>query len=46
MNEVILIDYVKLKKNIMDSLIKGLLREFVYNSLKEMGLKPLKYERV
>jgi len=46
LNEIILIDYVKLKKNIMDSLIKGLLREFVYNSSKEMDLKPFKYERV
>jgi hypothetical protein len=41
-NEIIFIDYIKSKKNIMDSLTEGLSREFVYNSLIQMRLKPLK----
>jgi len=40
-NEIILIDYVKLKKNFLDSLTKGLLRELVYNSSRGTRLKPL-----
>jgi hypothetical protein len=43
-NEIIFIDYVKLKKNIMDSLIKGLSREFEYHLSREIGLKPLRDE--
>lgn len=42
-NGIISIDYIKLKENIMDLLTKGLLRELVYNSLRRMSLKPLKY---
>jgi hypothetical protein len=41
-NKIIFIDYVKSKENIVNSSTKGLLREFVYNSLRGMGLKPLK----
>ncbi|GJX06957.1 hypothetical protein Tco_0194889 [Tanacetum coccineum] len=39
---VISIDYVKSKDNIADPLTKGLSRELVSMSSKEMGLKPLK----
>jgi hypothetical protein len=41
-NRIASINYVKSKKNIMDSLTEGLSREFVYNSLIQMRLKPLK----
>ena len=41
-NDIIYIDYVKSIENIMDPLTKGLLRELVYNSLRVIGLKPLK----
>jgi hypothetical protein len=41
-NEIIFIDYVKPKKNIVDSLTKELLREIVYNLSMRMCLKPLK----
>ena len=36
------IDYVKSKDNIADPLTKGLNRELVEKSSKEMGLKPVK----
>ena len=39
---VISLDFVKSKDNIVDSLTKGLNRELVEKSLKEMGLKPVK----
>ncbi|GJR87328.1 retrovirus-related pol polyprotein from transposon TNT 1-94 [Tanacetum coccineum] len=39
---VISIDYVKSKDNIADPLTKGLSRELVSKSSKEMGLNPLK----
>ncbi|GKE07386.1 hypothetical protein Tco_1399404 [Tanacetum coccineum] len=39
---VISIDYVKLKGNISDPLMKGLSRELVSRSSKGIGLKPLK----
>ena len=39
---VISIDYVKSKDNIVDPLTKGLNRELVKKSSKEMGLKPVK----
>jgi hypothetical protein len=42
LNSIISINYVKSKKNIMDSLTEGLSREFVYNSLIQIRLKPLK----
>jgi hypothetical protein len=45
-NEIISIDFIKSKENIMGPLTKDLLRELVYNSLKGMGLKLLKDERV
>jgi hypothetical protein len=45
-NEIISIDYVKSKKNITNLLTKCLSIELVYNSFREMSLKPLKYERV
>ena len=38
---VITIDYVKSKDNIADPLTKGLSRDLVYKSSKEMGLNPL-----
>ena len=44
-NEII-IDYVKLKKNIMDLLTKGFKRGHVYNSSRGMSLNPLKDERL
>ena len=40
--EIILIDYVKLKDNIVDSLTTGLNRELVEKSSKGMRLKPIK----
>jgi hypothetical protein len=43
LNVVISIDYVKLKENITDLLIKGLLRELI---IKENELKVFKDERV
>jgi len=47
LNEIISIDYVKSKENIMDSLTKGCLsRKLMYNSSRRMSLKPLKDERV
>jgi len=46
LNEIISIDYIKSKKNIMDPLTKDLLRELVYNSSRKLNLKPLKDERV
>jgi hypothetical protein len=45
-NEVIFIDYVKSKDNIVDPLTKDLSRELVYNSSRRMGIKLLKDERV
>jgi hypothetical protein len=42
LNSIIFINYVKSKKNIANLLIKGLSKELVYDSLKIMGLKPLK----
>jgi hypothetical protein len=36
------IDYVKLKKSIVNPLTKNLTRELMYNSLRGMCLKPLK----
>jgi len=41
-NDVIFIDYVKSKKNIMKHHIKDLMRELMYGLSKGMGLKPLK----
>ena len=38
---VISIDYVKSKDNIVDPLIKGLNRELVEKSSREMRLKPI-----
>ena len=35
-------DYVKSKNNIADLLTKGLNRELIENSLRGMGLKPIK----
>jgi hypothetical protein len=37
-NEIISIDYVKSKNNIVDPLAKDLLRELLYNSLMRMSL--------
>lgn len=45
-NEIIFINYVNLKKNIMDLVIKGLLRDIVYNSSRRMDLKVSKDKRV
>jgi len=45
-NEIISIDYVKSKEDIVDMLTKGLLREIVYNSSRGMDLKPLQNERM
>jgi hypothetical protein len=45
-NKIISIDFVNSKKNIMDLLIKSLLRKLVYNSSKGMNLKLLKDKRV
>jgi hypothetical protein len=45
-NEIISINLVKSKENIVGPLTKDLLRELMYNSLKGMGLKLLKDERV
>ena len=39
---VISVDYVKCKDNIANPLTKGLNKELVENSLKGMGLKPVK----
>jgi len=44
-NEVIFIDYVKSKDNIVDPLTKDLSRELVY-VYRRMGIKLLKDERV
>jgi len=41
-NEIISIDYIKSKENIVDSINKDLSRELLYNSLRKMSLKPLK----
>jgi asparagine synthetase A len=41
-NKITFINYVKLKENIADLLTKGLSRELAYNSLRKIGLKPLK----
>ena len=46
LNEIISINYVKLKKNIMDLLTKGFKRGHVYNSSRGMSLNPLKDERL
>jgi len=43
-NEIIFIDYVKSNENTLNLLTKSLLRELLYNLLKEIGLKSLKYE--
>ena len=40
-NEIISIDYMKLKENIADLLTKGLSREQVNCSSRGMGLKPM-----
>jgi hypothetical protein len=45
LNNIIFIYYAKSKKNIMSPLTKDLSRELVYNSLRRMGLKPLKMKR-
>jgi len=45
-NEIISINYVNSKENIVDPLTKSLLRKLVYSSSRAIGLKPLKYERV
>ena len=45
-NEVIFIDYVKSKDNIVDPLTNDLSRELVYNSSRRMGIKLLKDKRV
>jgi hypothetical protein len=42
LNEVIFIDYVKSKKNIVDLLTKILIEELVYSSSKRMILKSVK----
>jgi hypothetical protein len=44
-NKIIFIDYVKSKENIVNSSTKGLLRELVYNLLRN-GLKAFKNKRV
>lgn len=41
-NGIISIDYVKSKENIADPLTKGLSREQVTYTSREMGLKPMK----
>jgi len=41
-NEIISIDFVKSKKNIVDPQTKDLMKEFVYNSSKGTSLKPIK----
>ena len=46
LNGILFTDYVQSKKNIVDSLTKGLSRKFVYNSSRRMRLKLLKVERV
>jgi hypothetical protein len=46
LNEILFTDYVQSKKNIVDSLIKGLSGKFMYNSSRRMRLKLLKVERV
>lgn len=43
-NKIIFIDYVQSKKNIVDLQTKDLSKKLVYNSSKEMSLKPLKDE--
>ena len=40
--EVISLDYVKFKDNIVDMLIKGLKRELIEKSSRGMRLKPIK----
>ena len=45
-SKITLIDYVKLRKNIVDLPTKYLLRELVYNSLMRMSLKTLKMKKV
>ena len=42
LNEIILIDYVKLQENIVDLLTKSLSRELVYSLSKRMDLRLLK----
>jgi hypothetical protein len=46
LNKIIFIDYIKSKENITNLLTKDLSRELMYNSLREMSLKPLKDKRV
>jgi len=46
LNEVVFIDYVKSKNNIVDPLTKDLSRELVYNSSRRMDIKLLKDEKV
>jgi hypothetical protein len=46
LNGILFTDYVQSKKNIVDSLIKGLSGKFMYNSSRRMRLKLLKVERV
>ena len=41
-NSIISIDYVKSKENIVDPLTKGVTKEQVLYTLREMGLKPKK----
>jgi hypothetical protein len=45
LNIIISIDYIKSKKNIVDLLTKDLSRELIYNSLREIGRKPLKIKK-
>jgi hypothetical protein len=42
LNEVIFIDYVKSKKNIVDLLTKILIEELVYSSSRRMIIKSVK----
>jgi hypothetical protein len=46
LNGILFTDYVQSKKNIVDSLIKGLSGKFMYNSSRRMRLKLLKVERM
>jgi hypothetical protein len=41
-NDIIFINYVKLKENITNSLTESLSRELVYSSSRRIWLKPLK----
>jgi hypothetical protein len=45
LNIIISINYIKSKKNIAHLLTKDLSKELIYNSLREIGRKPLKMKK-